>query len=111
LIVALGRIHDVLVVVGPRLVVVVEARQTRVVEDVEEFARSAVQSQPQSAVVDTPSALVLLLVLVQRRVAGPRLRLDVVPPHVFGAAAVRPQVLAGNAARVTTDALVQVEHH
>ena len=39
------------------------------------------------------------------------LRLHIVPPHVFRAPAVGPEVLVGDAAGVATDALVQVEHH
>src|SRR3970282_2607726 len=58
-----------------------------------------------------PAALVALLVLPERRVAGARLGLDVVPPHVLGALAVGPDVLAGERARVAADALVEVEHH
>ena len=58
-----------------------------------------------------PAALVLLLVFPRGGIAGARLGLDVVPPHVLGALAVGPDVLAGDAAGVAADALVEVEHH
>ncbi len=45
-----------------------------------------------------------------RGVAGAGLGFDVVPPHVFGAGTVGPNVLAGDAAGVAPDALVEVEN-
>jgi len=51
------------------------------------------------------------LVLPLAGIPGAGFGLDVVPPHVFGALAVGPDVLAGDRTRVATEALVQVEDH
>jgi hypothetical protein len=58
-----------------------------------------------------PTTLIDLLIFPLPGVARARLRLHVVPPHVLGALAVGPDVLARDAASVTADALVEVKHH
>src|SRR5581483_5417154 len=111
LIVSLGGVEQLVELVRPRLVVVVDRRQRGVGEDVRERAAAALELQLQLPPSLLPAALVALLVLPQGRVAGAGLRLDVVPPHVLGAFAVGPDVLAGDRAGVATDALVEVEDH
>ena len=100
------------VVVGPRLVVVVEAGELGVAEDLGEPVPPAAAAQAQlAALVEDPPALPLLLVLVAARVALTGPRLDVVEPHVLDAAPVRPRLLARDRAGVAPDALVEVHHH
>ena len=105
-------VGELLVVVGPRLVVVADVGQHRVGEDREELLEPAtgLQREP-AAPVAHPAALPLLLVLVAPRVALPGAGLDVVEPHVLDAAAVGPRLLAGDRAGVAADALVEVHDH
>ena len=105
------RVEQVGVTEGERLVVVLDVGQRRVVEQLEQRAETPVQLEPQGAVLGFPAAAQALLVLPPGRVAGAGPRLDVVPPHVLGALAVGPQVLAGDRAGVAADALVEVEQH
>ena len=58
-----------------------------------------------------PAAVPTVLVLPVLGVADAGLGLDVVEPGVFHALAVGPNVLAGDGAGVTPDALVEVQHH
>src|SRR5215469_4380992 len=58
-----------------------------------------------------PTAVVLFLILPMRWVAAARLGFHIVPPHVFGALAVGPKILAGDTAGMAADALVQMKHH
>src|SRR5690554_949589 len=58
-----------------------------------------------------PAAVPLLLVFPFLGVADARLGLDIVEPGVFDAFAVGPDVLAGHRTGVTSDALVEIEHH
>ena len=103
---------QVLVVVGPGLVVVVERRQVRVPEDARQLLQPPPGPELQPALaVELPAAVPALLVLVVAGVAASGLRLDVVEPDVLGAGTVGPDVLAGDRAGVTPDALVEVHHH
>ena len=103
---------EVLVVVGPRLVVVVDARQLGVGEDPRQLAQPTAVAQPQPAfAVADPPPVPPLLVLVGTRIALPGPGFDVVEPHVLGAGAVGPGLLAGHRAGVAPDALVEVHHH
>jgi hypothetical protein len=83
----------------------------RIVGDVEEFSGSRVEPQAQFAVSDFPSAAILLLVFVKCRIASARLSLHVVPPHIFGAGAAGPKVLARKTTGMATDAFIEMEHH
>ena len=105
-------VQQVLVVVGPRFVVVVDLGHLRVAEDVEQLVEpaAALEAQP-AALGDLPAALPFLLVLVLPGVAETRTGLHVVEPHVLGAGAVGPRLFAGDRAGVAADALVEVHHH
>ena len=107
----LGRVEQVLVRIRERLVIVVDRWQVRVVEDGRCPADLADRPDLHTVLGPLEPALVLGLVLPRCRVARAGLGLDVVPPHVLSAAAVGPYVLAGHAACVTADALVEVEDH
>ena len=105
-------VDQVCVVVGPGLVVVVELGLDRAGEDGQQPLDPAARPQLQPAApVQRPAALPGLLILVAARVALPGPRLDVVEPHVLGAGAVGPRLLAGDRAGVAADALVEVHHH
>ncbi len=107
-----GRGRQRLVVVGPGLVVVVERGEVGVEEDVGELPERPAGTEAELATaVEPPAAAPLPLVFPALRVAEAGLRLDVVEPHVLGAAPVRPDVLAGDRAGVAADALVEVHHH
>jgi hypothetical protein len=100
------------VLVRPRLVVVVDLGQLGVREDPSELRQAAAGLEAQSAaLVAHPAALPFLLVLVAARVADARPGLDIVEPHVLDTRPVRPRLLAGDAAGVASDALVEVHHH
>ncbi len=100
------------VVEGERLVVVVQRGQVGVEEDVEEALRAGAALQLQAPLAaQLPAAVPGVLVLPALGVADAGLGLDVVEPHVLGAVAVGPDVLAGDAAGVAADALVEVHDH
>jgi hypothetical protein len=111
LVVPLSGPVKVAVVEVERLVVILHLRHVGLEEHVEEGRPFPEGPKPELAAVDDPAALERPLVFPHLRIADPRFGLDVVPPHVFGAAAVGPDVLAGDAAGVAPDALVEVEHH
>ena len=105
-------VDDGLVVIRPRVAVVVDGGQVRVVEDRQQLAQPAARPQLQPALaVQRPAAVPLLLVLIAPRVADAGLGLDVVEVHVLGAGPVRPHLLAGHRAGVAADALIEVHHH
>ena len=58
-----------------------------------------------------PATFEFFLIFPASRESCARFRFDVVPPHVVRTFTVSPDVLAGNTAGVTTNALVQMEHH
>ncbi len=108
----LRRRLQVVVVEGEGLVVVVDLRQVRVGEDAHQQLPLAALARADRAVgVADPAAVPLVLVLPFLGVADAGLGLDVVEPGVFDAGAAGPDVLAGHAAGVAADALVQVQHH
>jgi hypothetical protein len=80
-------------------------------KDVREALGAASAFQKDLVAILLPATFVDLLVFLLAGIARTGLRLDIVPPHVFGALAVGPNVLASDGARVTTNALVEVEHH
>ena len=101
-----------LVVIGPRVAVVVDRGQVRVVEDLRELLRPSAGLELQAALtVQCPAAVPLLLILVTFRVADAGLGLDIVEVDVLGARPIRPDLLAGHRAGVAADALVEVHHH
>ena len=101
-----------LVVVGPRVAVVIDRGQVRVVEDRGQLARPPARLELQPALaVQRPAAVPPLLVLVPARVPDARLGLDVVEVDVLGARPVGPDLLARHRAGVAADALVEVHHH
>ncbi|MCY1231524.1 hypothetical protein D9M72_439770 [compost metagenome] len=103
---------QVLVVEVERLVVVVDARQVRVGEDVRQHAELAADPRVDRAIlVADPAALPFLLVLPFLGIADTGLGLDVVEPGVLHAFATGPDVLAGDRAGVAADAFVQVKDH
>jgi hypothetical protein len=103
---------QLLVVVGPRLVVVVDHRHVRVREDAQELLDPAAGLEAQATLaIELPPSVPLFLVLPALRIAESRLGLDVVEPHVLGAGPIGPDLLAGDRAGVAADALVEVHHH
>ena len=102
---------EVLVVVRPGLVVVVQRGQFGVGEQPGEAAGPAAGARHEPAVLELPAALPLVLVLVAAGVALARAGLDVVEPDVLGAGAVGPGLFAGDRAGVAADALVEVHDH
>ena len=105
-------VDEGLVVVGPGLVVVADVRQDRVGEDRQQLVDAPARAQRQPATpVAHPAAAPSVLVLVAARIALTGPGLDVVEPHVLDARTVGPGLLAGDRARVASDALVEVHHH
>ena len=109
---ALGRRLQMGVVEGERFVVVVDFRQVRIGEDVGQDTPLGADARLDGAVgAALPAALPALLVLPILGIADAGLGLDVVEPSVFDTFAAGPDVLAGDGAGVTADALVEVQHH
>jgi hypothetical protein len=107
-----GRRLQVVVVEGVGLVVVVDLRQVRVREDAHQQLPLAALARLDAAVgLADPAAIPLVLVLPLLRVADAGLGLNVVEPGVLDAGAAGPDVLAGHAAGVAADALVQIQDH
>ena len=111
LVFTLRRVEQVLVAECERFVVVVQFGQGRVVEQIGKSLGPAVKLQLDPNPVFLPAAAIVFLILPPGWIAGTRSGFDVVPPHVLGALAVGPQVLARDAARMAADALVEVEQH
>src|SRR5581483_10699585 len=110
--IALWRIEQIAVAIGPWLVIVVEAGLIRVVEELEQSREFSLGTEDgRGRLSYTPAALPPILIFPVARISRARLRLDVVPPHVLGAGPLGPEVLAGEAAGVAADALVEVKHH
>ncbi len=111
-VVARRRGDQVVVVVGPRLVVVLNRRHLGVGEQRQQPLEpsAAAQRQPPSPV-EPPPAAPGVLVFVGAGIALAGAGLDVVEPHVFDTGPVGPGLFAGDRAGVATDALVQVHHH
>ncbi len=106
---ALRRIVQVLIVVGKRLVVVVDPRQRGVSEDFCQHADAPAETRGQlTADAAHPAALPLLLVLPVFRVADAGFGLHVVKPRVFHPFATGPDVFTGDRAGVATDAFVEI---
>src|SRR5690606_17347261 len=111
-VVAQRRADQVVVVVGPGLVVVLDGRHQRVGEDGRQLLDPPAGPRFEPAGAGArPAALPPVLVLVSARVPLPGAGLHVVEPDVLHAAAVGPGLLAGDRAGVAPDALVQVHHH
>ena len=116
LIVPLRRVEQILVIISPGLVIIIYRGQIGVEEDVSQCPAAALQFQPQLGGMAVrpgalPAALVLLLVFPEGRITRAGLGFHVIPPHVFGAFAVGPNVLAGHTASMAADAFIQVEDH
>ena len=103
---------QVLIIVRPRLVVIVHAGHVRIMENVGDdlFLAGRLDAE-RPVVVSFKATLVLFLIFPLRRKTGAGLRFDIVPPHVFCALAIVPDILAGHAAGMAPNALVQVKHH
>ena len=99
------------IIVFPRLIVVVEARQIRVRKNICQLACLAARPQMELAVPDFPTALVAILIFPFLGIAHAGLGFHIVEPHIFRAGGRSPRVLARDAARVTREALVQIQHH
>ncbi len=111
LVVAGRRVEQVPVAEGERLVVILEGGQRRVIEQLEQAAELRMEAQAQLAVLVDPAAAVFVLIFPLGRIPRSRPRLDVVPPHILGALAVGPKVLARNRASMAPDALIQMKEH
>src|SRR5215217_6245733 len=100
------------IIVGPRLVVVGKLGLHRRREDPQQLADSAagLELEP-AAAVEGPAASPRFLIFITTGVtlAGPGFH--IVEPHVLGAGAIGPGLLAGYRAGVAADALVKVHHH
>src|SRR5665647_2538431 len=110
--IAAGRcLVEVAVVEVERLIVVLELRHIGLKEHIEECWSLAESPQLQFSPLAEPPPLELHLIFPLFGIADARFCFDVVPPHVLGTLAVSPDVLAGDAAGVTADALVKIEYH
>src|SRR5262249_47184941 len=91
--------RQVLVVVGPRLVVFAEVRQQWVGEDGGQLLQPAPRLEREPvASGEPPSAAPSVLILIRARVPLARTGLDVVEPDVLDPGTVGPRLLAGDRA-------------
>ena len=111
LVFALGALDQPCIVVIPRFVVVIDDRQVGIVKNIQTFVNAAPGLQLQCAAIELPAAFVMLLIFPFSGITDSGLAFDIVEPYVFGAVAVGPHILARDAAGVTADTLVQVQHH
>src|SRR5690606_26057458 len=98
------------ILVVERLIVVVDLRHVRVGENLCQnapFAAYARLDRPVRFI--APAALPSTLILPILRIADARFRFDIVPPRVLDALPRGPDLLAGDRAGVTADALVEVQ--
>ena len=103
---------QVLVIVGPGLVVVVQLGLNRGSEDREELLEAVTALELQTtALVQHPAALPLFLVLVAARIALTGAGLNVVEPHILGTGTVCPCLFTGHGAGVAANALIKRHHH
>ena len=106
------RTHQIFVLVGPRLVVVLEFRQVRVMEQRRQFLDAPASFWLQIAGFGAlPAAFPLLLIFPGAWITQTRAGLDVVEPDVLGAFTVGPCLLAGDRTSMAANALVQVHDH
>ena len=93
----LGGREQLVVLVGPRLVVVLDRGHLRIGEDVDQAAQAPARAGTQASRGGAlPAAAPGVLVLPSLGVADTGAGLDVVEPHVLGALAVGPGLLAGH---------------
>ena len=100
------------VLVGPRLVIVFDGGQIRVVENGGELLQPATGPGGElPGLGERPPALPLVLVFPTIGVAHAGAGFHIIEPNVFRAFTVGPRLLTGHRAGVTADALVQVHNH
>jgi hypothetical protein len=97
------------VVIGERLVVIVNFRHIRIGEYIQQFGSAAAGFQFKLAVLQFPAAMPFFLIFPGLGIADAGLGFDVVEPSVFHPLAIGPHVFAGDRAGVATDAFVQIE--
>ena len=104
--------EQLVVLIRPRFVVVVQHRHARGRKNLAEDGESSPRTRHNFASLRAlPPATPFLLVLPLRRIATTGAGLNIVEPHVLSARAVRPCLLAGNRTGVAPNALVQVHYH
>ncbi len=104
--------HQILVLVAPRLVVVLDGRQVRVMEQGSQLLQASTGLGFELARAGKlPAALPLFLVLPGAGVAHAGTSFNVIEPDVLGAFAVGPCLLTRDRTGVAADALVQVHDH
>ena len=79
-------------------------------KDLQQFARRTAGTETELSP-HLPTALVKGLVFPLLRIANSRLGLDIIKPDVLSACSVGPDVLAGNAASMAAETLVQIQNH
>lgn len=105
------RLLQLLVIEGIGFVVFIDGRQQSIAEDASQEPRARPALQLQLSVLDLPAALPSVLIFPLLRVAGARLRLDIVEPDIFHARSIRPYILAGDRTGMAPDALIEVQDH
>ncbi len=92
-------------------VVILHFRRVGIEEEIGQHVALVAIAKLQFIADPLPAALPQVLVFPLLRITDAWLGLDIVPPHVFGALAVRPYILAGDRAGVAANALLQIESH
>ena len=106
------RAVQMLIVVGERLIVIIDLRNDRVSEDFGDDAHFAAQTRSDLAIhVANPTALPLLLIFPVFRIADAGFRLDVVKPRVLHSFTPGPDVFTGDGAGVAANTFIKVQYH
>ena len=103
------RVLQARIVIGERLVVIVDLRQVRVGEDVQQLRCAPAGLELQLAVDQRPAAPPFFLVFPVFWIADTGLGFDVIEPDIFHTLAVGPRVFARYGTSVATNTLVQVK--
>lgn len=105
LLLLLGAGDQLVIIIGPGLIVLVDTGQIRVVKYVQQFSRPTAGSETKLSS-HLPATFVKSLILPLLRIANPRLGLHIVEPDVFSTTPVGPDIFARNAAGMAAETFV-----
>lgn len=105
------RIDEIFIIVRPGLIVIIDGRQVRIVENLQKFGRTAAGQKLQSVVPDRPTAFPVLPAFPPFGIAYSRFGFHIVVPDIFSALPVGSYIFAGDAAGVAAEAFVEIHDH
>ena len=100
-----GPRDQLVIIIGPGLIVFVDIRKIRVVKNLQQFSRPTAGSETELSS-HLPATFVKSLILPLLRIANPWFGLHIVEPDVFSATPVGPDIFAGNTAGMAAETFV-----